>query len=128
MRQNRSQTTSREIWITTMNSKRVSSMRLTRAPDLCSRDYRSRGKRKGLRSPVRPRRNAACLTGPRSQEKEGIMKISERYVSARARTDAANQTFDIIIVGGGSAGAVLAARLSADAQRRVRLLEAVPNF
>jgi choline dehydrogenase len=56
------------------------------------------------------------------------MKISERYVSARARTDAANQTFDIIIVGGGSAGAVLAARLSADAQRRVRLLEAGPNF
>ncbi len=61
-RQNRSQRTSREIWITTMNSKRVSSMRLTRAPDLCSRDYRSRGKRRGLRSPVRPRRNAACLT------------------------------------------------------------------
>src|SRR6202140_1193949 len=40
----------------------------------------------------------------------------------------ARQTFDVVIVGGGSAGAVLAARLSAEVHRHVLLLEAGPNF
>jgi choline dehydrogenase len=57
-----------------------------------------------------------------------MMTMSKRDVRAQARADGAKQDFEVIIVGGGSAGAVLAARFSADAQRRFLLLEAGQNF
>ena len=59
-----------------------------------------------------------------------VMAVADPGTAAAAGpgTGLAAQSFEVIVVGGGSAGAVLAARLSADEQRRVLLIDAGPDF
>jgi len=81
-------------------------------------------------NPIQTWRTADWRRGSvwQARHAERIMKMSGSEVLAQPRAHSGRQPFDVILVGGGSAGAVLAARLSADAQRRVLPLEAGQDF